>query len=451
MLDELTYAYATGAVIVAVGVWHLVRKTFDPFAPLWLFLVGYLQVYVVQAVSYHEYAVRVRGVDLVTQANARALWALLWFLVVYLSGVGKLLAARLPRAPETWSTGLVVGISPFMIGWGLFCSGIVIFGNNDPREISAEEMLLRQFPIVMLVAGILLIVTGRQPARPRPMMTACGLAIAALYVLLWTFNGKRSHSLIGVLTAVAAFYLPLGKRPRALVLALTACAGILVVTLAIGWRSNYRYERSFNGFLEYILEFDPSSILVNLNLKDRNEPGLVSKEPVTYETEEYGGYILMMDTVPAKSAYDYGTPYIRLVSTYIPRILWADKPYFGREAWVNAWIAGSEFKRDTNFTGPAISVLGAAQLNGGAWGTLLVIAALALLTRTMYEYFRLYSTSSWAQAWWAMTYYNAWLMTVNDDPFVWFYYLYGHTVLPPMAFLWICHRLGAGQGGDGHA
>jgi len=42
-----------------------------------------------------------------------------------------------------------------------------------------------------------------------------------------------------------------------------------------------------------------------------------------------------------------------------------------------------------------------------------------------------------------LTYYNAWLMTVNDDPFVWFYYIYGHTTLPPLAFFWICNKLAA--------
>ena len=42
-----------------------------------------------------------------------------------------------------------------------------------------------------------------------------------------------------------------------------------------------------------------------------------------------------------------------------------------------------------------------------------------------------------------MTYFNAWLMTVNDDPFVWFYYIYGHTTFPPLAFFWICNKLSA--------
>ena len=27
-------------------------------------------------------------------------------------------------------------------------------------------------------------------------------------------------------------------------------------------------------------------------------------------------------------------------------------------------------------------------------------------------------------AWWTLTFYNAWFMTVNDDPMVWFYYIY---------------------------
>jgi len=35
-------------------------------------------------------------------------------------------------------------------------------------------------------------------------------------------------------------------------------------------------------------------------------------------------------------------------------------------------------------------------------------------------------------------------MTVNDDPLVWFYYIYGHTTLPPMAALWLYLKLNDG-------
>jgi hypothetical protein len=154
-----------------------------------------------------------------------------------------------------------------------------------------------------------------------------------------------------------------------------------------------------------------------------------------------------MDTVPLKADYDYGASYLRLFSTYIPRIIWHDKPIYGREQWVNAWIAGSEFKRDPDFTGPAIGLLGATQLNGGAWGTLIVVGVLGLLLRTAYEYFRRFESVAWVQAWWSLTFFNAWLMTVNDDPFVWFYYIYGHTTVPPLLFLWVYHKLASRSAG----
>ena len=186
-----------------------------------------------------------------------------------------------------------------------------------------------------------------------------------------------------------------GNVPRNRSSLATAVAGVMVVSLAIGFRGNKNYAHNLSGFLQYVSEFDLSSTLVNLNLKPRYDDEVnVSAEAETHETEEYGGFLLMMDTVPAKADYDYGASYLRLFSTYIPRIFWPNKPIYGREQWVNAWIAGSEFKRDADFTGPAIGILGATQLNGGAWATFIVMGLLALLLRTSYEYFLRYKPRS---------------------------------------------------------
>jgi hypothetical protein len=435
MTDQY-YVYATAAIIVALVLSQVFRRSFDPFEPVWLFLTGYAHIYVLQAISCRDYALRVRGIDLVSQANLRALWALAWFLLVYYSGIGRRIAARLPRPPQTWSTSVVAVSAPPMVVWGLICSGMILSRFEEP--VSAEGSLLRQFPLMMLIAAIALVVTGRQPSRPAPALTATGLALAALYSLIWMYNGKRSHALFGVLTAVCAFYTPRCRRPGLPMLAATAVAGVLVVTLAIGWRGNRKYEQSVAGFAAFVGDFDPSSMLVNLSF--RGGDGDLA-EPESRETEEYGGFLLMMDTVPDKSPYDYGAPYLRLVSTYIPRIVWPDKPLFGREQWVGAWIAGSEFHRDANFTGPAIGILGACQLNGGATATLIVLAVVALMLRTAYDYYRYHALAPWAQFWWAMTYYNAWMLTANDDPFVWFYYNYGNTTVPPLAVFWICNTL----------
>ena len=152
----------------------------------------------------------------------------------------------------------------------------------------------------------------------------------------------------------------------------------------------------------------------------------------SHETEEYGGFLLMMDTVPEKSELRLRQPPTSAsVSTYIPRILWPDKPLFGREQWVNAWMAGSEFKRDEDFTGPAIGILGATQLNGGAWGRRSSSGSWRCCSAPPTSTSAATRSSPGPRPGGRLTFYNAWLMTVNDDPFVWFYYNYGHTILPP--------------------
>src|SRR5262249_55673535 len=102
-MDDRAYIFATAAVILACFLAQVLTRKFDPFAPVWLFLVGYVQVYIVQALSYREWALAIRGNDLVTAANFRAFWALVWFLAVYHLGIGRRLAPALPRPPRAWS------------------------------------------------------------------------------------------------------------------------------------------------------------------------------------------------------------------------------------------------------------------------------------------------------------------------------------------------------------
>jgi hypothetical protein len=436
-MDDQTYVYCTAALIVGWVLIGICRKSFDPFNPLWLFLAGYFQVYVIQAITLRDWALTVRTPELVASANSRALWAIVWFLVVYHCGLGRVIGGRLPRPPQNWSVPLVMSLTPLLVAWGLACSVLVFLRRG---EMSAEESLLFSFPFLMLVGAVLMIVTGRRLGRP-PLVWM-GVATAGLYAVVWMFNGKRSHPLYGILSAICAFYISKGTRPSKPILAVTAVMCALSVSVALNWRNNPNYERSFSGFIEYLGDFDPSAVLVNLNIKDKNEGAVVNHALASKETEEYGGFLLMLDTVPARSEYDYGANYLRIFSTYIPRIIWPEKPLFGREQWINAWIAGSEFKREADFTGPSIGILGATQLNGGALGTFIVMTALALLLRSAFDHFRIHCESStWIQAWWPLTFYNAWLMTVNDDPFVWFYYVYGYSMLPVLSFLWLYHKL----------
>ena len=233
-------------------------------------------------------------------------------------------------------------------------------------------MLIRSFPFMMLVAAVLLLITGRTTESSHPLFLMAGLVAGTAYVLIWMFNGKRSHSLIGLLSTVCAFYLARRRRPSWPVLITTGVLGTLVVSIAIGWREVINYQRSVTGFVLYLTEFQPEQILVNLNVKEEEDVEFRSYEPF-----EYGGFLLMMDTVPAKSPYDYGESYLRVFSTFIPRIIWPGKPLFGRSKWIGAWIAGSEMERAEDFAGPAIGILGATQLNGGVLASLIVLGLLA--------------------------------------------------------------------------
>ena len=110
-MDDQYFVFATAGIILVYFLVNVVVRKFDPFAPVWLFLVGYVQVYIIQAVSYHEWALRIRGKDLVTAANFRALWAIIWFLTVYhlgiardlpLSYLGLLADGRRPWSLPSW-------------------------------------------------------------------------------------------------------------------------------------------------------------------------------------------------------------------------------------------------------------------------------------------------------------------------------------------------------------
>ena len=147
---------------------HVDSRKFDPFAPVWLFLVGYIQVYIIQAISAITIGPsRARGKDLVTAANFRASgrWSGSWRSTTWASAAGWLRYFLGLRAG--WSPTLVAVLSPPLILWGLFCAGMLIRPRRTAETMSAEESLFRSFPFVMMVAAILLVV-HRTVDRPRP-------------------------------------------------------------------------------------------------------------------------------------------------------------------------------------------------------------------------------------------------------------------------------------------
>src|SRR5262249_31044438 len=122
-MDELVFIYGTVGVILAYFLAQVVTRRFDPFAPVWLFLVGYVHVYIIQALSYSEGGVGVGGKALVAAATWGGLGPLAWFLAFSPRGMGGRLAGVLPGPRGGWSPPFVPALSPPLILWGLYCSG----------------------------------------------------------------------------------------------------------------------------------------------------------------------------------------------------------------------------------------------------------------------------------------------------------------------------------------
>ena len=118
---------------------------------------------------YHDWAVAIRGKDLVTAANFRAFWA-----VALVSGrlpprgsaVGS--PRRCLGRPRGWSPAWSPRSARPWSLWGL-CSARDHDQGRDPGGRSRcrpRRSLFRSFPFVMMVAAILLIVTGRTSPCP---------------------------------------------------------------------------------------------------------------------------------------------------------------------------------------------------------------------------------------------------------------------------------------------
>ena len=71
-MDDLMYVYAIGLIPAALLAFEVVTKRFDPFAPIWLFFVGYVHLYMMEALNLREWALGVRGIEIVREASFRA-------------------------------------------------------------------------------------------------------------------------------------------------------------------------------------------------------------------------------------------------------------------------------------------------------------------------------------------------------------------------------------------
>ena len=181
-MDEQVLVIATPGSLLVYFLSHVFTRKFDPFAPVWLFLLGYAQVYVDSGAFLSRMGSGGPGQG---SGDGGELPGTVGDRLVpgRLPVRGRPVRSRraLPRPPGNWSPTVAAMLSPLLVVWGLFCAGVMIKGGIQAAEAtSAEESLLRSFPFVMMVAAVMLIVTGRTQSASRPLFVAAGLMVAAV-------------------------------------------------------------------------------------------------------------------------------------------------------------------------------------------------------------------------------------------------------------------------------
>ena len=164
-----------------------------------------------------------------------------------------------PGPPRGWSTGSRQTPSAHRSFCGvLFCAGMVLCGAGRPARdgLGRGNFAASLIPVRDDGRGGLADRHGPPATNPRPaILDRRGFVYRAAYVLIWMFNGKRSHSLIGVLATVCAFYISRLKRPSWPV--------SWPPGSRVRWSSRSRsagaatpnYERSFAGFVHFLGDF----------------------------------------------------------------------------------------------------------------------------------------------------------------------------------------------------
>ena len=138
-MEEIYYIYATAGLAVLYFIHQVVSRKFDPFAPVWLFLIGYLQVYVLQASAFTSGLSKSAARTWLAAANFRSFWALLWFLLVYQLGPARIAARILPSPPQNWSPLLAGYGQPPAHYLGAFLRNMFVSGDAPTLEAYSQR------------------------------------------------------------------------------------------------------------------------------------------------------------------------------------------------------------------------------------------------------------------------------------------------------------------------
>jgi len=311
------------------------RRRFVVFDLLNMFWAGAIILYLYQPIVFFDYFVAWYGQDVLEETLLWVLLGLSFVVIGYEGRWGVRWGKMVPALPQHLSGQGLFGAALSLIALGLYgysvefasAGGIerwasVARGGTDWDKVSGYAAILTS----LLPAGVGLLVLHVEMHRATPLKRSLAWFVFALMLLWFLYLGTRNRTVVMVMTALMAHYLPRRKNPRPLLL--------VAVFLALFATSNFlgQYRQNF---------FNLSFNFENINWDEAIAQSLAGILPGTQVKNkasvskgiEFGCTMAAVKLVPNKIPFNYGYSELEFLTRIVPRSIWPEKRYPHYEAF----------------------------------------------------------------------------------------------------------------------
>jgi len=350
------------------------RRRFVAFEPLNMFWAGAAILYLYQPIVFFDYLTAWYGQDCLEETLLWVLFGLSFIVIGYEGRWGVRWGRMIPALPQRLSGSGLFGIALSLMVLGL-CGYFVEFasaggferwasvarGGTDWENISVYWGVLTS----LLPAGVGILVLHVEMHRAAPLKRSLAWLVLGLMILWFLYLGTRSGTILVVMTALIAYYLPRRTNPRPLLLA--------PIFLALFATSNFLGEYRGN-FTNLSFNFE------NINWDEAIATSLPAMYPgaqVRYgafanKGMEFSCTMAAVKLVPNEIPFNYGYSELEFLTRIVPRAIWPDKryphyeaftPIYQKEGLSAHWIP---YASTPILTGPAFGYIGHWYAVGGA-------------------------------------------------------------------------------------
>lgn len=310
----------------------LAKKTFNPFEPIYLWILIYCFLYLanpfIQILNGDAFAA---GDKYLNTALLLAIIGLICFYTGYYSNLGKKIASRIPVIKnEIYSKKM------FYIAWAFIAIGFLAFHyyvqisggwlifwqkpHGSGGLAAKTTAYIYQLPELMIIGFILIyeifihkiiVEKKRLKAINVVNLITAGIGGVGIYTILM---GSRAYIFWLIITLIILYFLKKQSLPKPKTLLTLILLLFLIINAVPIYRSNIYIGSNFSKFINNI-----SFKKIYINLFN--------------PTNEFNSYLAEVTLVPDSIPYNYFSLYFKTLAHPIPRFIWPNKSTLLNPNW----------------------------------------------------------------------------------------------------------------------